>query len=205
MRRTGRQIVANAGTTRRESAQQNNAALWQRVVDNNAEELLWVAEVLAGSRQAGEHWLAEAMALAEEAQYVAPEWMLSWVKRLLVHVALKQISSEIRQLIPSGEARSATPPARIGGSVVDRQQLRFVSPLRITGSFDALERACFILYGYLEYPMLDCVLLLGCPRGWIEAMCQRALAKVTAIGQLNQDEMPEMTFFISPGVTECAG
>jgi hypothetical protein len=204
MRRTGRQTAANAGTTRRESAQ-NNARLWQGVVDNNAEELLWAAEVLAGNRQAGEQWLAEAMALAEEAQYVAPEWMLSWIKRLLVHVALKQTSGEIRQLIPLGEARSATPPARIGAGALDRQQLRFFSALRITGSFDVLERACFILYGYLEYPMLDCVLLLGCPRGWIEAMCQRVLTKVTGICQLNQDDMPEITFLISPGVTECAG
>lgn len=204
MRRTGRQVAANAGRTRRQSAQQNNAGLWQRAVNNNAEELLWVAEVLAGSTQMGEQWLAEAIALAEEAQYVAPEWMLSWVKRLLVHVALKQISGEITQLIPPGELRSA-PADRVSASALDRQQLRFVSPLRITGSFDVLERACFILYGYLEYPMLDCVLLLGCPRGWIEAMCQRVLAKVTGHGQSTQEDVPAITFFISPGVTECAG
>lgn len=204
MRRAGRQVAANAGRTRRQSAQQNNAGLWQRAVNNNAEELLWVAEVLAGSTQMGEQWLAEAIALAEEAQYVAPEWMLSWVKRLLVHVALKQISGEITQLIPPGELRSA-PADRVSASALDRQQLRFVSPLRITGSFDVLERACFILYGYLEYPMLDCVLLLGCPRGWIEAMCQRVLAKVTGLGQSTQEDIPAITFFISPGVTECAG
>ena len=205
MRRTGRQIIGNANTARRESAEQNNASPVQRVLDNNAQELLWLADVIAGSRQAGEQCLAEAIALAEEAQYVGQEWMLSWVKRLLMHVALKQISGEIREHLLPADFGSAVRTARVDASELNRQQLRSIPPSRIIASFDVLERACFILYGYLGYPVLDCALLLGCPRGWIEAICERVLTKVTAVGQGKQDDRQAINFFISPGVTECAG
>src|ERR1700751_92787 len=80
--------------------QQNDATALQRLLDNNAEELIWIAEVITGNRQAGGQRLAEAMKLAQGAHGVEQEWMLSWVKRLLVRVALKQIRREIRELLP---------------------------------------------------------------------------------------------------------
>jgi DNA-directed RNA polymerase specialized sigma24 family protein len=205
MRRTGRQVVWNRRTARRQSAEQNNARVFHRVLDHNAEELLWLAEVLAGSRPAGEECLAEAIALAEETQYVGTEWMLSWAKRMLVHTALKRISGNIRQLLFPAEARNAVPLGRAGTSAFDQQRLRFISPSRIIASFDVLERACFILYGYLDYPVLDCALLLECPRAWIETICGRVSTKVAVISRSNQDGFQEIDFFVSPEVTECAG
>src|SRR5690349_12181135 len=50
----------------------------KRVLDENRDELMWVAEVMAGSRPAGEQCLAEAIELADVARYIGNEWMLSW-------------------------------------------------------------------------------------------------------------------------------
>ena len=183
---------------------QINAAAVQRVIDNNSEELLWVAEVISGSRPAGEQCLAQAIELAEAAQYVGQEWMLSWVKRLLVHVALSRISGEIRELLPAAGTRSAVALATANVSERDRQTLRSISPQRIVASLDVLERACFILHVYLAYPVLDCALLLGCPRGWIESICQRVLTNVIAVGQSTENGYRYIDSIGSPGVAECA-
>ena len=84
MRETGDLFGENVKAIRPIPAQHDYATAVQRVLDNNGEELLWVAEVITGSRHAGERSLSEAVALAEAAQYVGEEWMLSWIKRLLV-------------------------------------------------------------------------------------------------------------------------
>lgn len=190
---------------RTESAEQNNARELRQILENNADELLWVAEVMAGGRQAGEQCLAEAIALAETAQYVGREWMLSWVKRLLVHVALKRISGEIRELLALAAARSTLTLSRVGVSALNRQRIRAIPPQAIVASLDVLERACFILYVYLGYPTLDCALLLGSPRGWIESVCERVLTKIVAVDHSSHQESRNLEFSISPGVTECAG
>ncbi len=187
-----------------ESVKQNNATALQRVLDNNAEELLWIAAVMTGSRQAGEQSLAKAIELAKTAQYVGREWMLSWVKRLLVHVALKQISGEIRELLRPAGPRSPVTPARAGVSARDQQELCSISSQRIIASFDVLERACFILYAYLQYPVLDCALLLGCPCAWIEPVCERVLTKIGDLGQPTQDVFRHVDSFISPEAGKCA-
>jgi DNA-directed RNA polymerase specialized sigma24 family protein len=204
MNRKGGQVGGDLRTTRPER-DQNNAAALQRVLDNNAEELIWVAEVMAGSRPAGEQCLAEAIELADAAQYVGREWMHSRVKRLLVHVALNRISSEIRELLPASRTRSAVALTRAGVSVRDRQKLRSISPQRIGASLDVLERACFILHVYLAYPLLDSALLLGCPRGWIESICERVLTNIVAVGQPTEDGYRYVDSIGSPGVAECAG
>ena len=105
MNRKGGQIGGNQRTTRPEP-DQNNAAALLRVLENNGEELLWLAEVMAGSRQVGDQCLAEAMELAKVAQYVGQKWILPWVKRLLVHVVLKRTSGEIRELLPFARPES---------------------------------------------------------------------------------------------------
>lgn len=204
MSRKGGQLGEAQRATRPE-LYQNAATAVQRVVDNNAEELIWVAEVMAGSRPAGEQCLAEAIELAEAAQYVGQEWMLSWVKRLLVHVALNRISGEIRELLPAAGTRSAA--TQMGGnvSVCDRQTLRSISPQRIVASLGALERACFILHVYLAYPVHDCALLLGYPRCWIESICERVLTNIVAAVQPGEDYYRDLASIHSPGVTECAG
>jgi DNA-directed RNA polymerase specialized sigma24 family protein len=130
--------------------------------------------------------------------------MLSWVKRLLVHATLKRIRSEIRELLPAAGTRSAVALARAGVSMGDRQKLRSISPQRIVASLDVLERACFILHVYLAYPVLDCALLLGCPRGWIESICERVLTNIVSVGQPIEDDYRVVDSINSPGVTECA-
>ena len=180
----GGQVGESQRSTRRD---QDSATAVQRVLDNHTEELLWIAEVMTGSRPAAEECLAEAIELAEAAQYIGEEWMLSWVKRLLVHVALKRISGEIRELLPAARTRSDVALAGSAASSRDRQKLRSISPQRIVASLDVLERACFILHVYLAYPLLDCALLLGCPRCWIESICERVLTNVVAVGHLNSD------------------
>ncbi len=182
----------------------DSATAVQRVLDNHAEELLWVAEVMAGSRPAGEQCLAEAIELAEAAQYVGQEWILSWVKRLLAHVALKRVSGEIRELLPAAGTRSAVALARAGVSERDRPKLRSIAPQKVVASLDVLERACFILHVYLAYPVHDCALLLGCPRCWIESICERALANIVADSQPAEGSYRDVVFIDSPGVTECA-
>jgi DNA-directed RNA polymerase specialized sigma24 family protein len=186
MSRKGNYASGNVRATLPESVEQDNATVLQRVLDNNAEELLWVAEVLVGSRHGAQQSLAEAIELAAAAQYIGREWILSWVKRLLVNVALKQIGGEIPELLANVGPRCAATLARIGVRKIDRQKLRSISPEKIIASFNVLERACFILYAYLHYPTLDCALLLGCPRGWIESICERVLTKIVDIGQPTQ-------------------
>ncbi len=197
--------AGNIRATLPASVEKDDTTELQRVLENNVEELLWIAGVMTGSRQAGEQNLAEAIELAEVSQYVGREWMLSWVKRLLVHVALKQISGEIRELLLLEGPRSPVKPAKAGISPLDRQRLRSIPFQSIIASFDVLERACFILHAYLQYPILDCALLLGCHRAWIELVCERVLTKIVDVGQLTQDCCREVDSFISPEVRECAG
>ena len=195
----------NIRATLPESVEQDDTTALQRVLENNVEELLWMAEVMTGSRHAGEQSLAEAIELAEVSQYVGREWMLPWVKRLLVHVALKHISGEIREPFLLAGPQSPVKPAKANVSSLDRQRLRSIPSQRIVASFDALERVCFILYAYLQYPLLDCALLLGCPRAWIEPVCEGVLAKIVDVGQSTQYCCTEAASFISPEVRECAG
>ena len=187
------------------SAEQNNATAFQRVANTNADELLWIAEVMTGSWQAGEQCLAEAIELAEAAQYVAPEWMLSWIKRLLAHVALRRMSAEIRALSASARSGTSLTITRAGVDMRERKRLRSIHPQTMIGSMDALERACLILHVYLDYPRLDCALLLGCPRGWIESICARALRRIVEVDQPTQHSFRDAGVFISPEVAECAG
>jgi DNA-directed RNA polymerase specialized sigma24 family protein len=186
MRRRGDHTSGNMRPVLPELVQQKNATALQRLLDDNAEELIWIAEVITGNRQAGEQRLDEAMKLAQGAHGVDQEWLFSWVKRLLVRVALEQIRREIRELLPPVAPQIAVTLARVAVSSPYRHQLRSMSSQEIIASFDVLERACLILYAYLQYPMLDCALLLGCPRSWIEPICERVLTKITEIGEMRQ-------------------
>jgi DNA-directed RNA polymerase specialized sigma24 family protein len=199
------QVGGNMRPTVPESAEQNNAATLQQILDNNREELLWVAEVMAGTRQAGEQCLADAIELMRVAQYVRREWMPSWLNRLLVHAALRRISSEVRELLAIYDTQGATTSARIGVTARERQELRSMPSQRIIANFDVLERACFILRDYLGYPVHDCALLLGCPRGWIEFISERVLTRIVDVGPSTQNISRDVDAFISPGVTQCAG
>ena len=177
----------------------------QRVLDDNADELSWVAEVMAGSRPAGEQCLAEAIELADAAQYIGQEWMISWIRRLLVHVVLKRISGEIRELLPPADTRIPVSLAGPDAGICDRLTLRFIPPQRLVASLDVLERTCLILHVYLAYPVLDCALLLGCPRIWIEPICRRVLAKLAFLYQSSHDECRNVRSLVSQRVPECVG
>jgi len=174
-------------------------------MDDNAEELRWLAEVLAGERGAGEQNLAEAIELAEAAKYVGREWMCSWLKRLMVHVALKRLSGEIQDLLARAGGPSNVKLMRADARMPDRHTLRSIPPQRIIASFDVLERTCFVLYAYLQYPALDCALLLGCPRSWVEAVCESVLTKIVDAQETVPGSFRGVDSFISAGVSECAG
>lgn len=203
MRRRDRQVEEKLGPALTASGQ-NTATAFQQVANTNRGELLWIAEVMTGSRLAGEQCLAEAIELAHAAQYVAPEWMLSWIKRTLAHVALRRMSSEIRERLSSGRPRISTTTAKPGIDMGERRRLLCTHPQSMIGSLDALERACFILHVYLEYPVLDCGLLLGCPRGWVESICAHNFTRIEPIDQGNQHGCRDLNLFLSPGVTPCA-
>ena len=200
----GTGLVAEDKRTTRTAPEQTYATAVHRVLDDNTEELLWAAEVITGSRQAAEQCLAQTIELAIASEYVGQDWMLSWVKRLLVHVTLKRISGEIRELLLAAGTRSTVAPPRISAREHDRQKVRCIAPKRIVASLDVLERACFILHVYLAYPVHDCALLLGCPRRWIESICERVLANTVAAGPTSEDAYGDLDCLDSQGVTECA-
>jgi DNA-directed RNA polymerase specialized sigma24 family protein len=203
MSRKGDHSGGNVKATLLESLVQNNATAWRRVSNNNAEELLWIAEVMAGSRQAGEKSLAAAIELAAVAQYVGEEWILSWVKRLLVQVALAKISAEIREWLPSPSSRLPAKLVKLGLSESERRQVRAISPQEIIASCDVLERACFVLSAYLRYSLLDCALLLGVPRDWIEPICERAFMKILDVALSAKEQLGEIASFVSQGGVGC--
>jgi hypothetical protein len=203
MSRKSGAVAGNMRASLDQLLERDYGTVLRQILISNREELLWIAEVMAGSRQAGEQCITEATELAEAAQYVGREWILPWIKRLLVHVALKNISGEIRELLPSARSLIPVKLVRIGLSAMERQKLRSLSPQQIIASHDVLERACLILPGYLRYPLLDCALLLGCPRDWIEPICDRAFTKVLNLLLSAQDQLQGIDSFVSTGVMGC--
>jgi DNA-directed RNA polymerase specialized sigma24 family protein len=202
VRRNGGQVAVNPRATLRLSAERNNATAWQREFENTAEELLWLSEVMTGSMQAGEQCIAEAIELVEATPEVGQEWMHSWVKRMLVHAALKRISGAIRELMALAGPRRAVTVARVRGSALDREKLRLIPPQRIIASLDVLERACLILYVYLAYPVVDCALLLECSRGLIVSVSERVMTKIAGLDQLYRDDCWDVDSSTSLGVAE---
>ena len=190
---------------RPESSQEIHSNAVRRALDDNGDELIWIAAVMTGGRQAGEQCLLEAIELAESARSVGPEWMLSWLKRLLVHVALKRTSDEIREFWSRGIAQCSVEWEISPANAYGRERLRSIPPQRIIASFDVLERSCFILHAYLEYPVLDCALLLGCPRASILNICARVLANLEEASPSIRSGFRDAGVFISPGVAECTG
>ena len=203
MTRTSGQLAGNVRPAVNQSPEHNYAIVLKRTFESSAEELVWIAELMSGSRQAAEQCIAEAIRLAETAQYVGPEWVLPWIKRLLVHVALKRMSAEIRQWLPSPSSRLPAKLVKLGLNESERRKVRAISPRMIIASCDVLERACFILSAYLGYSLLDCALLLGVPRDWIEPVCERAFIKILDLALFAPDQLQEIDSFISPGVMRC--
>lgn len=168
------------------------------IVESQAEELLWIAEVLVGNRQAAESCVKEAIVLAEGARDLGEEWVLPWAKRLLVHFALRCIGSEIRPLLRPDQIPMEETIGKRGTSASERQKIRCLPPHWITASCDVLERACFILSGYLQYAPVDCALLLGCPRTWIEPICGRVQARIINMTAQDDSGIQQVEPFISP-------
>jgi hypothetical protein len=187
MSETSGQLAGNMRPTGEESTWNYDVEL-RNTFESNKEELFWIAEIITGSREEAAQSLDEAMELAGAAQCVGREWVLPWVKRLLVHAALKRIGANIRrEFLPPGHSLKAAGFVAIGLSAPLLEKLRAISPEKITASCDAPERACFILFAYLRYPLLDCALLLGCPPARIELICLRTIAKLSDTNGL----MPE--------------
>jgi hypothetical protein len=66
-----------------------------------------------------------------------------------------------------------------------------------------LERACFVLSAYLRYSLLDCALLLGVPRDWIEPICERAFTKILDVALSTKDQLRGIDSFVSSGAMGC--
>jgi hypothetical protein len=168
-------------------------------VESEAEELLWIAEVMIGSGDSAQQCVDDAIKLAQGARH-SGKWVLPWTKRLLVKVALRRTSSQIRPLLQSDRLPAPAKAARIRTSAPELQQVRSLTPHRITDSCNVLERTCFILSGYLQYAPVDCALLIGCPRSWVEPISERATTKI--IGMLAQDnpgdQRPESSMSTAP-------
>jgi len=197
------QLAGNVRPAVFKSPEQNSAIVLKRTFESSADELVWIAELVSGSRQTAEQCVAKAVELAETAQYVGPEWILPWIKRLLVQVALKSIRAEIREWLPSPSSRLPAKLVKLGLSESERRKVRAISPQEIIASCDALERACFVLSAYLRYSLLDCALLLGVPRDWIEPICERAFMKILDVALSVKEQLGEIDSFVSPGAMGC--
>jgi DNA-directed RNA polymerase specialized sigma24 family protein len=203
MSNTGGQPARSVRPAVYKAPEQNHAIVLKRIFESSADELVWIAELMSGSRQTAEQCIAEAVDFAETAQYVGPEWILPWVKRLLVQVALKSIRAEIRDWLPSPNSRLPAKLVKLGLSESERRKVRAISPQEIIASCDALERACFVLSAYLRYSLLDCALLLGVPRDWIEPICERAFMKILDVPLSAKNQLGEIDSFVSPGAMGC--
>jgi DNA-directed RNA polymerase specialized sigma24 family protein len=203
MSKTSGQLAGSVRPTVYKAPEPNCATALKRIFESSADELVWIAELISGSRQTAEQCIAEAAELAETAQYVGPEWILPWVKRLLVQVAVRSISAEIREWLPSPSSRLPAKLVKLGLSESERRKLRAISPQEIIASCDALERACFVLSAYLRYSLLDCALLLGVPRDWIEPTCERAFMKILDVALSAKRQLGEIASFVSPGAVGC--
>jgi len=181
---TSGQLAGGMGPTGEESTWHYGSEL-RNTFESNKEELFWIAEIITGSRETAGQSLDEAMEVAAAAQYVGREWVLPWVKRLLVHVALKRIGASIRrELLPPSHSHKPTGLIGMGLSAPWLEKLRAILPEQIIASCDATERASFILFAYLRYPLLDCALLLGSHPARIELICLRAIAKLSVTNGL---------------------
>jgi|SRR5580704_4859134 DNA-directed RNA polymerase specialized sigma24 family protein len=203
MRKSSGQLAGNVRPAVFKSPDQNSAIVLKRIFENSADELVWIAELMSGSKQTAEQCIAEAVQLAETAQYVGPDWILPWVKRLLVQVALKRTSAEVREWFPSPSSRLPAQLVKLVLSESERQKVRAISPQEIIASCDVLERACFVLSAYLRYSLLDCALLLGVPRDWIKPICERGFMKILDVALSAKDQLREIDSFVSPGAMGC--
>lgn len=198
-------IARNVTPVLKGQTEPGRETILRQLLERSADDLLWIAEVMCGNRESAKQSIAEAIELSDAAHFVGIEWIVPWVKRMLVRTTLKRMSSEITGFV----ARSTSPVLdRLGPtglSASDRERLRSISPQRIVQSCNALERSCLILFGYLQYSALDCALILGCPRGWIEPICQSVLVKIVELDTPNVHAFRDVDSVPSLGVTECAG
>ena len=205
MKREAHTIARNVTRALQGESALDRETVFRQLLERSADELLWIAEVMCGSRESAEQCIAEAIELANTAHFAAVEWIVPWVKRMLVRTTLKRMSGEVTGFV----ARSASPVLNSQGvaglSISGRDRLRSIPSQRIVQACNAFERSCLILFGYLQYPALDCALILGCPRRWIEPICQSVLAKVTEVDASKVHTFGDADSIPSLGVTECAG
>jgi DNA-directed RNA polymerase specialized sigma24 family protein len=168
------------------------------MVEGHAEELLWIAEVMIGTRQAAEQCLEETIELAAGAWDLGREWVLPWARRLLVHLALEQIGTDVLELSRPDRVPVSKTMRRLGATASERLKIRRLPPQRITASCNVFERTCFILYSYLQYTSFDCALLLGCPRSWVKPVCERVLARIVDITAQEDPAPHQLDSPISP-------
>jgi DNA-directed RNA polymerase specialized sigma24 family protein len=197
------QIARQVGSPCERSLEQERISGIIETFEKSARELFWMAETITGDSSVAEHCLAETFELASAAQRGKQEEILHHVRCLMVHVAVNRMSDEIERILSRyGPAKAATRTHfRITGS--ERRRLRLIAAQEIVESFNALERVCFVVVTYLQYPVLDCALLLGCPCSWIESACERVFRKTVVLGLLAQHKLQGATVFGLQGEKGC--
>jgi DNA-directed RNA polymerase specialized sigma24 family protein len=167
------------------------------VFERSRIELLWLAEIVLGSRVAADACLADAMIRVEEAGYVAPGWCDLWVKRCVVHTAIERNRNEIKRIasVYSRDAIHKSSPHTL--HVNDARILRSLAANTISHRLNAFERAALMLHGYLGFSVQDCAITIECHRSLIELACSNALWEILGAETKSQIEQEEE-------VEECA-
>jgi len=205
MKRKTQPIARNVTPVLKWQIEQGRETILRQLLERSADDLLWIAEVMCGNRDSAEQSIVEAIELADAAHFAGFEWIVPWVKRMLVRTTLKRMIGEITGLVTRSGSPVLDTLGTTGLSASDRERLRSILPQRIVQSCNALERSCLILFGYLQYSALDCALILGCPRRWIEPICQSVLVKVVELDSPKVHAFRDVDSIPSLGVTEFAG
>jgi hypothetical protein len=137
-------------------------------VDRNKEELLWLAEVILGNRLEAASCFAQVIKCAHQGGYFAHDWIDLWVKRCVARVAVDTIGPDIEQIAATCTHHATLEDHPSCRGIANDAAVRSVGPEKISRQSNALERAAFILHGYLGFSVYDCALLIGCPSWLIE-------------------------------------
>ncbi|MGB8259348.1 MAG: hypothetical protein WCE75_03310 [Terracidiphilus sp.] len=145
------------------------------VFERSREDLLWLAEAILGNPLEAEACLADALARADAAGYVAPDWRDLWAKRCVVLAAIERDRSEIKRIAAVYSRETGNKPFPRPLSADDKRVLRSLTASNISRESNAFERAVLVLHGYLGFSIQDCAVSIDCRPSSIEPACSNTL------------------------------
>jgi len=178
----------------RTSTVTSSRAALEETPERDSEQLHWLVEIILGNAQHVDDCISDAIPLVKSSGYIASERLASWAKQCVVRAALDRACMEIQHIAASHiqQAGARMPsPCNVG---VQSALLRCVPIRRICDNPNTLERVALILYLHLGFSVLDCVLLMGCPRSLTEPARASALRRIfeeegaAAVAQKDVDE-----------------